>query len=139
MAKIGLVSCVAKKQGSPSRAEDLYTSALFQNAKAFVQQECQRRFILSAKHGLVRPTKVVAPYEETLNRMPAHERRAWASRVWREFQPLLQAGDEIIILAGARYRRDLVPYLERSGFLVQVPLEGKRIGEQLQWLKTHTA
>lgn len=39
--------------------------------------------------------------------------------------------DRFIFLAGARYRKYLLPFLENT----EVPMVGLTIGRQLQWLK----
>jgi hypothetical protein len=76
-----LVSCVAAKRSAAAPARDLYISDWFQKARAYVEKQGDPWFILSAKHGLVRPDQVLQPYELTLNNMAAKERRAWAQRV----------------------------------------------------------
>ncbi len=83
------------------------------------------------------PDRVIAPYDETLNRMPAAQRRAWAKRVLRALQDEVQAGDTVIILAGQRYREHLVEPLAAMGCNVDIPMRGLRIGEQLRWLNMH--
>ena len=57
-------------------------------------------FVLSAKHGLVEPTKVIAPYEETLNTKSRHERNEWTKLVWAALSVRLRPGDRVTILAG---------------------------------------
>lgn len=41
---------------------------------------------------------------------------------------------EIIILAGERYREDVIPALQAAGYKVSIPLKGLRFGNQLQRL-----
>jgi hypothetical protein len=48
---------------------------------------------------------------------------------------VLPSGAEVILLAGARYREDLEPFLRTEGFDVTVPLRGLGVGKQLQLLK----
>jgi hypothetical protein len=95
-------------------------------------------FILSAEHGLLDPEAVIAPYEKTLSNMSVRERREWARRVIGEMQTRLPACEDIVVLAGARYREFLMSYLATRAKRVTVPLEGLRIGEQLSWLASHT-
>ncbi len=121
----------------PQPARSLYTSAWFKKASAYAQQIADRWFILSAKYGLVPPDQVIAPYDETLNRMPAAQRRAWAKRVLQDLRHEVQAGDDIIILAGQRYRAHLIDPLEAIGCNVEIPMRGLRISEQLRWLNEH--
>jgi hypothetical protein len=72
---------VKSKQTKRAQAKDLYTSPLFRRARRYAEQVADRWFILSAKHGLLNPSKVIAAYEQTLTRMPVEERRTWALQV----------------------------------------------------------
>lgn len=132
---VALVSCVKSKRASPAPAADLYTSALFRSLRRYAEANADSWFILSAEHGLLRPTEVVAPYERTLNRMRKADRAAWAERVQRQLLQELPAGADVIVLAGERYREGLIPFLREQGFRVSVPLEGLSFGRQLQRLK----
>ncbi len=134
MACIGLISCVSRKRPIASRAEDLYDSALFLKSRDYIRSRCGTWAILSAKYGLVDPDQVIEPYEETLNTKTAAERRDWSQRVWNVLRSRINPGDEILILAGQKYREHLVPLLEAHGCQVHVPLKGLSIGRQLQWL-----
>lgn len=132
--RVALVSCVKSKQTRPAPARDLYTSALFRGLRAFAERSADRWYILSAEHGLVDPTQVLEPYERTLNRMPRKDRDAWASKVRGQLAEVLPIGAEVIVLAGQRYREDLVPFLRDRGHPVSIPLEGLPFGKQLQFL-----
>lgn len=137
MKSLYLVSCVSSKRDRPAPAHELYTSAWFQKARSYVETTGCPWFILSAEHGLLAPGEVVAPYEKTLNSMPINERRAWSRGVLQRLEEVVSHGDRVIFLAGARYREFLGEALTRMGVRVEAPLEGKRIGEQLQWLTEH--
>lgn len=132
--KIALVSCVNKKAAEPQPAADLYQSAWFKKASAYAKQISDRWFILSAKHGLILPGEVIKPYDETLNNMKAAERRSWAEKVTKQIQEVVQEGDQVLFLAGVKYRENLIPFLTELGCAVEVPMEGLRIGEQMSWL-----
>jgi hypothetical protein len=133
--QIALVSCVKAKRPSAAPAGDLYISQLFRALLANAEATADHWYILSAKHGLVHPDQVLAPYEQTLNRMPKRERVAWADAVWADLLKVLPADAEVVFLAGARYREGLEDRLREHGFAVTVPLEGLGIGKQLQRLK----
>lgn len=132
---IALVSCASKKHTSPMLARDLYTSTMFRKASAYAQRTAGDWYILSAKHGLLSPDQVIAPYDVTLNRMPVAERRAWANQVLRSLKKVLRRRDSVVILAGQRYREFLVDPIRKMGCTVEIPMEGLRQGEQLVWLK----
>jgi len=136
MATLYLVSCVGMKRNLPARAKDLYVSPWFLKARQYVEARSQRWRILSAKHGVVEPDAMIEPYNETLNTMSVRDRKAWSERVLRELRELAAPGDTVVFLAGARYREFLIPALATDGVTVEVPMEGLRIGKQLQWLDT---
>jgi hypothetical protein len=133
--KIALVACVSKKNPIPTPARDLYISDWFRKASAYATRVADEWYILSAKYGLVAPDTVIEPYDETLNRMPAAVRRTWARRVLEDLDPVLQPGDQVMILAGKKYRENLVDPIQQMGCSVEIPMEGLGIGKQLRWLK----
>jgi hypothetical protein len=134
-----LVSCVSKKRASPSLAKDLYLSDWFLKARRYVEATGCQWFILSAKYGLVHPDQRLEPYEQTLSTMSIADRRAWARHVHVQMEEHLPNVSQVVILAGQRYREFLMDYFQRRGMPVEIPLEGLRIGEQLQWLGRHDA
>ena len=129
-----LVSCVSKKKAVRAPARDLYTSAWFIKARAYVERSGSTWFILSAQHGLVRPEKIMAPYEQTLNAMSRREREAWAARVISQLKAALPATDRIVVLAGVRYREFIMAYLRQQARRVEVPMARLGIGKQLRYL-----
>ena len=132
--RVALVSCVKTKRSTPHPAKELYTSPLFLGLRQYAETHSEAWFILSAKYGLVDPERVLAPYEQTLNKMSVYERRRWAEDVKGELARVLPPGAEVIVLAGERYRENLLPFLEERGHPVTVPLEGMPFGRQLQFL-----
>ena len=135
VARIALVSCVKSKQSGPAPASELYMSPLFKGLRSYARANADAWYILSAKHGLLSPDAIIHPYEQTLNTMPRTERTAWAARVWEQLLPVLPPNVHVIVLAGASYRRDLVPRLRRHGVDVSIPFEGLSFGRQLARLK----
>lgn len=133
--RIALVSCVKSKKSSAAAAQDLYVSPLFHGLRRFAESKADAWYILSAEHGLLNPHDVVAPYEKTLNKMLRTERLAWAEKVQQQLLAVLPTGAEIILLAGARYREHIERFLRNHGFAISIPLEGLRMGKQLQYLK----
>ena len=132
--RIGLVGSVKAKLTRPSAAEDLYVSTLFTGRRRYVERTCDRWFVLSAKHGLLEPTALVEPYDETLKTKGRLERRRWSESVLEQLDAALGdlAGATFEIHAGAEYRdHGLTAGLVGRGAFVEVPVEGLRIGEQL--------
>lgn len=133
--KIAFVSCVSKKAEEPQPAKDLYTSDWFKKASTYGEKVSDSWYILSAKHGVLEPDQEIAPYDETLNEMGADQRRDWAVKVAQQLEEILQPGDQVILLAGQRYREYLLEPIRILGCDVKIPMKGLRIGEQLSWLK----
>ena len=134
MTRIIFVACVAKKLRGPSRAADLYASAWFIKARQLVEASGDPWFILSAKYGLVKPNQVITPYDETLSNMSKAKRQEWALLVEQQMEQELAPASEAVVLAGMRYREDLMPYLRTRFTNVIVPMMGLSSGRQLNWL-----
>ncbi len=133
-ADLCLVSCVKTKLRERAPAKELYVSPWFRKARAVVEGEGWRWFILSAKYGLVDPDAVIEPYEKTLNAMGRDKRIEWSREVMSALDPSLAGVDSIVIFAGEPYRECLTPKLHERGITVHVPMEGLRSGKQLRWL-----
>ena len=133
-----LVSCVKSKLRAPAPARDLYVSDGFRKARRLAEQAVAWR-ILSAKYGLVHPDTWLEPYETSLNSMGVAARRQWAEQALGALLPLARQTGQVIILAGVRYREQLVSALRAAGVRVSVPMEGLRQGEQLAWLGQQVA
>jgi hypothetical protein len=124
-----LVACCGPKLRKPATAADLYVSSLFKKARTYAERR-GRWFILSALHGLLDPTKVIAPYDVTLKKMPAQKRREWGQKVRTQMESAGLIGLSLVALAG----EDYVKPLTDAGLAVAQPMKGKSIGKQLQWL-----
>jgi len=118
--RIGLVACCKTKAATRHPARFLYRSQLFKMALQYAVLTCDEVYILSAKYGLVALDQQIEPYELTLNGMGKQERLQWAKSI------KLPPG-QYVYFAGARYREFLPPG--------EVPMQGLKIGHQLQWLK----
>jgi hypothetical protein len=129
-----LVACCGPKLDEPAPAADLYVSPLFKKARTYAERR-GRWFILSALHGLVDPTEVIAPYDVTLKKMPAQKRREWGQKVRQQMETAGLLGLRLVALAGADYVNPLI----EAGLTVAQPMKGKSIGKQLQWLNQRNA
>jgi hypothetical protein len=131
--RVGLVGCVKTKRREAAPAQDLYVSPLFRGRRSYVEGTCDRWFILSAKHGLVSPGKVLNPYEDSLNGKSAAAKREWATSVLAQLTAVLEVGGTTFeIHAGSSYRNfGLVEELRHGGATVEIPAEHLSQGEQL--------
>lgn len=131
---VTLVSCVKEKRATRALAKDLYVSAWFRKARAYVEGTGRPWRLLSARYGLLDPGKTVRPYDRVLEALPRADRRAWADRVLTALAAEFPDLSTVELLAGERYREFLQPDLEARGVAVHVPMAGLRIGEQMAWL-----
>lgn len=136
MKRIVLIACSARKREYATKVRELYDSDLFKKSLKYAEQlEPDAIFILSAKYELLELDEVISPYNLTLNNMKAAEVRQWAERVRGQLAKQADlAEDHFIFLAGMNYRKYLTPSMDSYS----VPMEGKKIGEQLQFLKRMT-
>jgi hypothetical protein len=135
---VGLVGCVKSKRSQAAPARDLYSSPLFRGRRAWVEGTCDRWFVLSAKHGLVEPDRVLAPYDETLTDLPRAARRAWSSRVVQALEDILGglSGVVIELHAGSAYLDNgLAAGLSDRGAVLEHPVKGLSFGQQLAFYR----
>lgn len=133
---IVLVACVAGKAVDPAPAKDLYRSDWFAKARAFAEASGKPWMILSALHGAIDPDKVIAPYDASMRDKSKFERRAWASIVSDQVQPISYGCDRVILIAGRDYRDPLAAddIFKWRNPRQLAPMEGLGIGHQKQWL-----
>jgi len=132
MKNIVLISCVSKKLDRKSTAENIYTSSFFLKKLTYAKSlKPSGIFILSAKHGLLKLTDEIEPYDKTLNKMRVNERKEWSKVVVNQLKSVVDLKkDQFTFLAGNKYRKYLLTELDQ----VKIPMQGLKIGEQLQWL-----
>lgn len=136
MAKIVLLSCTKSKLDKPSPAQELYSaSPMFKKTLEYGKSlDPDKMYILSAKHHLVPMTKVLAPYDKTLKEMKKDEKEKWAEETIKQMKSagLNLDKDTFVFLTGSEYMKPLKPYIKN----IEVPMEGKRLGERLGWLNS---
>lgn len=133
--RIALVGCAAKKFFGAQPAKDLYGSALFRAARAYAEKTCTRWYILSARYGMLEPTRVIAPYDMRLTRSGAAK---WGRMVGEQLEQLVpELNTELVVLAGELYADAIDPVEDRE-FDWSEPLRGMGIGDRIAWLKANT-
>lgn len=132
MRNVVLISCVSQKLETEAKAKDLYTSPLFRKNMAYAHKlQPDNIYILSAKYGLLGLDEKIKPYDLTLNTMKTSEKKEWAAFVLEQIRKKVDMNStNFIFLAGKNYRQYLIPYMPHF----DIPMEGMRIGEQLQFL-----
>lgn len=123
-----LISCTKMKFNEAMAAKDLYAaSAWFRSAWAYARSRATSPMfdihILSAKHGLVNPTKVLEPYDYKMP-APIVPRLNWAIKVRGALRPIY-AGRNVCfwLIAGKHYRDPLAGLLnEVEGWRTMEPM-----------------
>ena len=131
MNRIALVGCGAKKADRPMPARQLYTGPLFTAARGDVERRGLRWWIVSAKHGLVEPDRILEPYD--LRLADVASRTGWAMAIVAELRVRVELrGLTIELHAGRDYVRALETLLRAEGAIVEDVAIGLQIGERLR-------
>ncbi|MFP5219779.1 MAG: DUF6884 domain-containing protein [Actinomycetes bacterium] len=130
-----LVGCVKTKGVRPAAARDLFTSPLFARRRQYAQQLGRPWFVLSAKHALVEPNELLAPYDVYLPEQSPAYRTAWGAWVVERLVALIGPlqGRLVEVHAGSAYIEPLRGPLTSHGARLHAPLAGLAMGEQLAW------
>ena len=132
---IAFISCVKEKRIGKYKAKDLYTSDFFRKSFGYCSSKYDEVYILSAKYGLLGLEEEIENYEMTLNDFSKAEKVEWSVMVYDQLETMIDDSDDLYFYVGNNYREHLLPLLSNNCF---VPLEGKGIGEQLQYFKNNT-
>lgn len=113
-------------------------SPLFRCRRNFAERSDRPWFVLSSRHGLVRPDEVIEPYDLCLARQPIAHRRAWGGRVVQQLEAELGgpgelAGRAVEVHAGAAHLDPIEALLRERGAAVATPLRGLSLGRHLAW------
>lgn len=139
MAKICLVGDTKSQRKGRALAELLFTSNLFKHSRAYAERHSDRWYILSAKHGLLKPTDLIDPYSLSIRDHRPDDRFLLAQRILQTFlRERITTNDTITMLANTHYCEVLVPVFEGRGFTSIRPFQNKNAVEQIQWLKSQT-
>ena len=138
MAKVVLLSCTKSKTKHAAPAQELYSaSPMFQMTLEYGKSlKPDKMFILSAKHHLVPLTKKLEPYDKTLKEMPKDEKEKWGEETVKQMKShgINVDKDNFIFLTGSEYMKPLTKYIPEAN--IEKPMEGRRMGERLQWLNS---
>jgi hypothetical protein len=128
-----VIPCGAAKRKQPSPAYALYQGSYFKACLlwALSVSSKDRVFILSAKHGLLRLTDVVAPYDLKMGQPGS----ITPSRVREQAQALGVASQLAVVLGGSLYVSCARQAFERSVALVECMTGPTGMGHQIGWLK----
>ena len=140
--RIALISCSSRKIqcNNKLKAKDLYSaSTLFSLSYEYAKADmADKVYILSDEHGLISDDQELGYYNVSLKNKTNEERKKWTLKVLTEMKEKFDIQNtEFIVLAGQYYCKLL--NLEKNLLYKSFPLEHKRIGERLKFLKTEIA
>jgi len=136
MGRVALVSCGSKKQDHPCPARNLYNGVLFNKHRKWADAFTDDLYILSAKYGLIHGTKVIEPYNLTLNRMKRADRERWGRYVANQIQTTIPPGETLLFLAGKPYYENVIGHIKHT---YEIPFEGLTLGYRYQTIDKHVA
>ena len=133
-----ILGCGARKRETPCPAWLLYRGPLFRAAYIWCRSvtPLRRIFILSAKHGLIPATTVIAPYDVEM-RTPAQVCTV-ASLTAQARQLGLDRGRPVLVNAGPPYQAMLAQALPHYVLLLDhLHLPDPGTEGQMQWFAQH--
>jgi hypothetical protein len=129
---IVVLGCGKEKREGYHPLVDLYKGPLYRKRLAFAQQLGGPHWIISAFYGCKPPDYTGWPYDREMSKLTEAGRRWVDSTVLMNLDA--QPGDRVVALASRLYVEGWVPQLRRRGVIVDLPLEGLQMGEQLHRL-----
>lgn len=133
--RVLIVGCGARKLPHPAPAADLYTGPLFRAARAYADAQGAPWWVVSARHGLVRPDRVLAPYDQRLRPSRADSFGTWPLSL--HLHHLVRAMGPLVVEvhAGRPYVEAvrMAASMQEDDCAVLDPLQGLQVGQRLAW------
>ena len=124
-ARVVLIGSSGATAAEPVRVADLFQSAGFTRAREHAVSAGMPWFVLSAKHGLLEPDDVVAPYDLELGDSSTVYRSAWGEWVAAQLGERVQlSGATVEVHGGVDFAQPLRQPLARRGAALELPLPG---------------
>lgn len=135
MKKIVLLSCVKTQRAYTTFVRNLYCSTFFSKCLRYAESlNPDKILVLSSRYGLLRLDEEKAPYDVELRTKTAKERREWAEQVIAALKEESDINnDHFVLLAIDLY----LEYIQSSLTHKEIPMQGLKQGEKLQWLNNH--
>lgn len=138
-----IVSCTAHKRDVRLPAENLYSSDLFYKSRRFAQANFDSWLILSAKHGLIKPGRIVDPYDCSLSSLSRDERAALSKKVFKQASQLSLECMRVTSICGGDYDEFLVEagivFLRCPDFFLPIGKKLAKLGEAIDPYESHKA
>jgi|SRR5579872_2387815 len=139
--KIGLVTASRHERGTICRASEQYDpSPIFRRARDYCLRTFGEWYIVSVRHHLLAPQRVIGPGELALLALNAEERACWAEHVTRDLTDRASRSAEPIVFALYASQRCADALMRAAPSLTfELPLSGMGLRERLQWYDARLA
>jgi hypothetical protein len=107
---------------------------LFRKSLQTAIDSASKIFVLSAEHGVVGLSSILAPYDTTLKTMSTIARREWGIRVGRTLGQYAPARSSVELFCGEEYITPLASDFERLSYKTSNRLSGMSLGQRLRKL-----
>lgn len=130
-----LIGCGREKLLSAAPAAELYTSQRFQGCLQLARTLSAPFAILSAKHGVVPPDRILDPYDLNIVELESAKRRKWAQSVIKTLQSKI-AGKRVVMLATSDYLKPILDLASERGQQLEfvTPWSGFEKPDVMGWL-----
>jgi hypothetical protein len=124
-ARVVLIGSAGETADGPVPVGDLFRSPGFARAREHAVHSRLPWFVLSAKHGLLEPDDVVAPYDLELGDASTVYRSAWGEWVAAQLGERVRLpGATVEVHGGVDFAQPLRQPLARRGAALELPLPG---------------
>ena len=133
--RIGLVTASRHQRGTICRAAEQYdASPIFRRARDYCLRTFGEWYIVSVRHHLLSPQRVIGPGELALLSLNAEERMRWAEKVAHDLTDrAARSGESIVYVLYASQRCADALMRAAPSLTFELPLSGMGLRERLQW------
>lgn len=134
MVDYAITNCGSDKRDQKSVSWKLYDSLYFESRMSTAMM-LGRPFIVSAKHGLVRPSDRLEPYDASMSSLEEYEKDSWALGIVTKIPPNV---DSVYLLTSKAYSKPLKKMLlnQTDVNIYDCFVNCSGIGEHKGWCKT---
>lgn len=130
-----IIGCGKSKGSTALPACELYASPRFRSSRLLAEKIGSDYFILSGKHGLMEPNRVVDPYDVNISNESVSDRLKWADIVLREMRINCRER-KITILAEEDYTQTIMSVNNEHPYPLNIcsPWENLNASDRGSWL-----
>lgn len=129
-----LISCGKRKSDTPCMASDMYNSERFVQLKNLAILTKHEWYIISAKHGLLKPDTIIDPYDMCIDSFSIDQQRTWARKVVQSIGTIA-IGAKIVVWADGVYSKLLRDEFDTVGIEADFPLSNLKSDDQAKYLQ----